>query len=240
MQRTESEISALMEEAERRVRAGESHTDVALALGIPLSTLNYHAGKGGWRRKDLACERDEARGRAMLAQIAARAFEDELAAQERTLRLKTLAEAAAAAMTRADPDREGKPSGLTTVSTPRLSLGMTRLLLEQGQLDEAARAARVALQIARAEEAAGARQEEQWRQDRASIMSWWDENRDGFFEFYEQAKAMAAELEGLRKYQRDLRDYECCPTCSRSMKFWPPEMQEEDDRVSGEFERRNL
>ena len=40
-------------EAERRMRAGESRTDIALALGVCVSTIGRWSREGGWRRTDL-------------------------------------------------------------------------------------------------------------------------------------------------------------------------------------------
>ncbi|MEM9667468.1 MAG: hypothetical protein AAF950_00960 [Pseudomonadota bacterium] len=49
--RTQSGRS-LPEEAERRIRSGETFKQVSLGLLVPLSTLHRWAALGGWRRKD--------------------------------------------------------------------------------------------------------------------------------------------------------------------------------------------
>ena len=56
--RSEAATAALAAEAERRVRSGEKQADVADAIGVPSSTLADWARSGGWRRKDLAFERN--------------------------------------------------------------------------------------------------------------------------------------------------------------------------------------
>jgi hypothetical protein len=55
--RSRSEIEVLAAEAERRVRAGQSLTEVARVLGVPRNTLFDWAARGGWREKDLHEER---------------------------------------------------------------------------------------------------------------------------------------------------------------------------------------
>jgi hypothetical protein len=237
--RTEAENAALMEEAERRVRAGESHADVADALGVPPSTFSLWARKGRWRRKDIACEINEERGRAMLAQIAERAAAEQAAMLERTARAKELAEAAEAAMRAADPGRSGKPEGLMSPSTPSLSLAMAHHLVQQGMLDEAERATRIAQRFAQAEQTMNARLAEEWKTDRAKIMSWWEKNRDTVSRLREYALEMTEELEGAKKYEMDLLDFECCPACHRSLKFWPAGQDAEDEKILDGFIREN-
>ena len=236
--RTPSEIAILKAEAERRVRAGESHTDVARALRVPPSTLGYWASDGMWRRKDLDFQVDEARGRAALASIAESAARDLNAVRERGEKARQLAEAARKAIEAADPDGEGRPSALTRppVSARQLSMAMAHSLLEQGRLDEAERAARFSLRFAQAEQANVDHESEQWRADRARILKWWETTRAGVFSLQARAKEMSAELESIRRFEEEMTDQECCPTCVRPMEFWPAAMDQKMDRLREEAE----
>ena len=57
--RSSTEIAILAEEAERRVRAGQSLTEVARVLGEARSTVCDWAARGGWRAKDIHEEQAE-------------------------------------------------------------------------------------------------------------------------------------------------------------------------------------
>ena len=234
--RTEAGAAALAAEAERRVRGGERHADVADSLGVPSSTLSDWARRGGWRRKDLSVERNAARGRIALAEI------EELAVRAREEILKSASEARAAAsaadtaMDKADPEGDGRPTGLVTVSGPQLSMAMAQKLLQQGRLEEAERAARIALRFAQAEQATNEQLRAEWRQDRARIFQWWEENSSRFMELHRQVVRMAEELEHNVAFERRMAEANCCPTCTRPMDFWPAEMKKEGDRIDEELE----
>jgi transposase-like protein len=123
--RTEAGTAALAAEAERRVRDGERHADVADALGVAPSTLSDWARRGGWRRKDLSFERNAARGRIALAEIQEVAAGAREAMLKRAAEMKAGASAADAAMDKADPEGDGRPTGLVSVSAPQLSMAMS-------------------------------------------------------------------------------------------------------------------
>lgn len=54
--RDDAETIRLQQEAERRVRAGQSRPDISRELGLPLHLLASWALKGGWRIKDIRAE----------------------------------------------------------------------------------------------------------------------------------------------------------------------------------------
>ena len=141
---TPSEIEILKKESERCMRAGESRVDIARDLGVPPSTIGEWAANGLWRRKDLAFELDEERGRATLARIAQAAAAQAEESDKRVARAKELGDAAMAAMRAADPTGEGKPPGMAPTLTHQISLELAHNLLQQGRLDEAEQAARFA------------------------------------------------------------------------------------------------
>ena len=234
--RTPSEIEALKKEAERRVRAGENRVDIARDLCVPPSTLGTWATDGRWRRKDLAFELDEERGRTVLARIAEAAAAKVEATQKRIARTKELGDAALRAMQAADPRGEGNPPGMTYAPTHQLSMQLAHDLMQQGRLDEAERAARFALRFAKARQVTRDEEGELWRKDRQQIMDWWREHRDGFIAFQKYAAEMIAEVESQRKFEQEMHDVECCPTCIRPMEFWPAQMDEKLERLQEERE----
>ena len=240
--RTPSEIAILKAEAERRVRAGENHTDVARVLGVSLSTLGNWASEGRWRRKDLAFDLDETRGSALLATIAERAARDLAAVRKRNEETRQLADAARAALRAADPDGEGRPTALAQPanSARTLALAMARGLLEQGRIDEADRAARFALRFAQAEQASHEHERAQWRADRASIMKWWEDNAATFRDYEKRATEMSEELEGAQRFEQDMAEEKVCPTCVRPMEFWPAAMDEKMDQLEEERDKKHL
>jgi hypothetical protein len=234
--RTEAEVVALAAVAEQRVRRGERHADVAEALGIPSSTLSDWARRGRWRRKDLAFERNMTRGRLALAdieEVAARARE---ALLKQTAEAKEIAASADAVMAKADPEGDGRPTGLISVTAPQLSMVMAEKLLQQGRLDDAERAARFALQFSKAQQAVNEPLRTEWLQDRARILKWWEQNSSIFFELQQRVNSLIKEAESNASLERRLAEKNCCPTCTRPMDFWPPELEEECDRIGEELE----
>jgi hypothetical protein len=75
--RSSAELETLSAEAERRVRAGESRADVALALDVPLSTMTDWARKGRWLRRDLDIENAPHAARLVAERIARIRAQDE-------------------------------------------------------------------------------------------------------------------------------------------------------------------
>ena len=235
-EKTEAEVAALAAEAEKRVRRGERHVDVAEALGIPSSTLSDWARKGRWRRKDLAFERDMTRGRLALAEIEEVAARTREAILKQTAEAKELAASADAVMAKADPEGDGRPTGLMAVAAPQLSMAMAEKLLQQGRLDDAERAARFALQFSKAQQAVNEPLRTEWLQDRARILKWWQDNSSIFFALQQRVTRMIKEAESNTELERRLAEKNCCPTCTRPMDFWPPELEEECDRIGEELE----
>jgi hypothetical protein len=236
--RSPSESAFLKAEAERRVRAGDKQVDVAHDLGLPPSTLRHWATGGRWRRKDIAFELDAERGRAALARIVEATSRQEEEALNRAARTKELGEAALAAMNAANPNDENLPPDMKPVPTHQLSLALAHNLLQQGRLGEAEQAARFAMRFAQAQKATNDRDSARWRDDRARIMKWWDEHRTGFHDFHKYAMEIAEELEGRETYERDMRELECCPTCTRPMEFWPAAMDERIAEVDEALDKR--
>jgi hypothetical protein len=193
--RSEAETAALAAEAERRVRAGEKHADVADALGVPPSTLADWARRGGWRRKDLGFERNAERGRLALQEIALMVAREREGILKQTAEAKEIAAATDAAMNKADPEGEGQPTALLAVSARGLSMAMAQRLLQQGHLVEAERAARLALRFQQAEKATNEPLRTQWLQDRANVMSWWQENSSSFLELQKRVADLTQQLE---------------------------------------------
>jgi hypothetical protein len=60
MARSYAELMGLEVEAERLVRMGESRAEVSRRLGVHVSTLAQWALRGGWRRKDIELEQQQA------------------------------------------------------------------------------------------------------------------------------------------------------------------------------------
>jgi hypothetical protein len=202
----------------------ESRDDVARDLGVPPSTLRPWANASLWQRRDLAFERDEERGRMVLAMLAEDAAREHEALRLRNERPKEVGQAALAAMQAVDPDGEHCPPGMTSMPTHQLSLKMAHALLEQGRLDEANRAARFALRFAQAQKATSECDSAQWRKDREGILKWWEEHRAGFVDFHDRAREMMNELQMIKACEQRRIDDECCPTCVRPMEFWPAAM----------------
>jgi hypothetical protein len=235
-ERTEAEVAALAAEAEQRVRRGERHADVAEALGIPSSTLSDWARRGRWRRKDLAFERDMARGRLALAEIEQVAARTREAVLKQAAETKEIAATADAAMAKADPEGDGRPTGLVAVTAPQLSMAMAEKLLQQGRLDDAERAARFALQFSKAQQAVNEPLRTEWLQDRARIFKWWEENSSALFALQQRVASLIKEAESNAILEGRLAEKNCCPACTRPMDFWPPELEEECDRIAEELE----
>jgi hypothetical protein len=149
MTKTSSEPFTLRAEAERRVRAGQSRSDVASELNIPPSTLALWALRGGWRSKDLRAERAK-----LVADIAVRVTRQSCKPDIEPVEIKS-----------ADP-RLGRASAKTTEARAgsarplpeRVSLSIARVLMEQGLLEEAERAARFSLRYMDAAERVEARE----------------------------------------------------------------------------------
>jgi hypothetical protein len=236
--RSPSETEILKVEAERRVRAGDTRADVARDLGVPLSTIGLWATLGGWRRKDIAYEVDEERGRAALARIAETSAAQVAASEKRIAKARELGEAALKAMQAADVSGEGLPPGMTHVPTHQLSMQLAHNLLQQGRLDEAEQAARFALRFAKAQAVTRDREAERWRDDRQKIMDWWGEHRDSFVAFEKYAEECIAELQSVRRFEQERINDACCPTCIRPMEFWPAPMEEKVDRRMYELEMK--
>jgi hypothetical protein len=230
--RSPSETGALKSEAERRVRAGENRIDVAHRLGLSPSTLANWAAEGGWRRKDLDSEIDAERGRAMLGKIAAAVARDRRESAEKTAKSRELADGAQALLREADPGNSGAMPGLKEPTGRQLAMTVARRLLEQGEVDEADRAARIAIRFAQAERMTNEADRTLWLQERASFMKWWKDHREGFAAFEEWANDVAAELDAVKAREAALAEHECCPTCMRPMEFWPAAMQRKMEKIA--------
>jgi hypothetical protein len=76
-----------------------------------------------------------------------------------------------------------------------------------------------------------------WVKDRANVMKWWDENREGFIATQEWAASLASELDAIRAREIALAEHECCPTCTRPMEFWPAAMRPRMDEIARSFHR---
>ena len=237
--RTPSEIEILKKEAERRIRAGENRVDIARDLGVPPSTLGTWASAGLWRRKDLAFEVDVERGRAMLARIAKSTAAEVEASRIRIEKARKLGEASLGAMRAADPHGEGAPPGMTQAPTHQISMQLAHNLLKQGRLDEAEQAARFALRFAKAQEVTRDREAERWRDDRQKILDWWSEHRDSFTAYKKYADGIIQEVEALQRFEQQMVDEECCPTCVRPMEFWPARMDDKMEQRMLEAEMKD-
>ena len=138
-QRSEPEVEALKQEAERRVRAGETRIEVALSLGVSETTLAGWAVRGGWRRKDIARENREENTRRAAARIAeVRAIREDEERRRQAWR-KFLA------------DGGKDPRAASEAASPeRLSMQLAASHLEQGEVEAAERAARLADRLVQA------------------------------------------------------------------------------------------
>ncbi|MDP3736699.1 MAG: hypothetical protein Q8R02_04870 [Hyphomonadaceae bacterium] len=239
-QRSPRELDLLKKEAERRMRRGDDRIDIADDLGISVSTLRDWAAKGGWRKKDIAFERSEERGQALLAQIAETQTRQHVEAEGRAAKAKELGDAAMKAMKAADPDGSGTPPGMAAQPAHQLSLSMAYALLQQGRLDDADRAARFALRFAQAQKATNEQDSAQWRVDREQMLAWWKRNRDGILSFHKHASDAIGDLKSLTRYQRLAQEAGTCPTCSRPADFWPAEMNEVSEAMVDRMEENEF
>ncbi|HEX5008430.1 MAG TPA: hypothetical protein VFV70_15055 [Hyphomonadaceae bacterium] len=230
MYRTVQEQRDITNEAERRVRAGERQSDVADALGLPRSTVAHWARLGGWRRKDLISVRDAERGALVLELINEVVAEEHEKRQAEAARLREALEASRAEIEAADPT--GKLSGAigeATVPAHKLSMALADSLLRQGRLEEADRAVRLATRFSEAEQAASAREETRWREERERLTKWWAEKQIAF------SKLQTATQHALEQIQASLEEElsrsadSCCPKCGRRMDYWPEEVERPDD-----------
>jgi transposase-like protein len=239
-QRTPFEIQLIKESAQRRVRDGDAYADIARDLGVSQSTLGNWAAEGRWRKKDIAFEQDEERGKALLARIAETRNRENEEAEKRALKAKKLGEAAMKAMKAADPKGDGTPPGMKPMPTHQLSLAMAHTLLEQGQIGEAERAARLAMRFAQAQKAMNTQDADRWREDRRRIMDWWKTYSEGFIAYQRYAEGAIEDLESRVKFERRAREEGLCPTCIRPADFWPAEMYEVQDAAVERMEDREL
>jgi len=233
--KTIQEQREIILEAERRVRAGESRAQVARDLNIPLSTLSGWAHRGGWRRKDLIAVRDAERGREMLEIIAG------LTAAEREQQQKTAAKIRKAVETSeaevaafASGCRLSGQTGEGPMPAQKLAMAMADSMLRQGRLEDADRAVRLAVRFGEAEQAAGAREETEWRAERERMMKWWTVQQAAYHELHGAAKFVLEEIDASQKLEDSRSADECCPKCGRRMDFWPEEVERPDDDDSGD------
>jgi hypothetical protein len=224
--RTPFQLKLLKENAEARVREGDAYADIARDLRVSTSTLGNWAREGRWRKKDIAFEQDEERGKALLAQLAETKLRAHEEAERRALKAKALGEAAMKAMQAADPRGDGTPPGMKPMPTHQLSLAMAHALLEQGQLGDAERAARLAIRFAQAQKAMNTQDADRWREDRRRFMDWWKTYSEGFIAYQRYAEDAIAELKSFIKLERLNVKEGNCPTCTRPADFWPTEMYE--------------
>lgn len=227
------------ETAEFRMRRGDACADIARELGVSQSTLAAWAAEGRWRKKDIAFERSEERGQALLADLAKLKAGEHEEAERRAAQARELGEAAMKAMQAADPKGEGAPLGMKP-NTRQLALSMAHALLEQGRLDEADRAARFAFRIAQAQKMMNEAEEARWRDDRWRIMDWWKKNREGFIAFHTHANEAIDELRANIRRERLHLEEGMCPACSRPADFWPAEMHDVRTRAVERIEDRRL
>ena len=234
--RTPSEIEALKTEAERRVRAGENRIDVARTLGVSTSTLSNWAAAGAWRRKDIDAEINEERGRTVMTTIAEAMARDHEEAEERMAKSRELARGVFSRMRAADDS--GAMPGFKAPTGRQLAMTVARRLLENGEVEEADRAARIAIRFAQAERLTNDADHELWRTDRARFMKWWEENREGFDACQEWASGMSDELDAVKAREAALAEHQCCPTCERPMEFWPAAMQQKMEVIAPDLPPR--
>lgn len=233
------EVQSLINEAERRVRAGIPRAEVARALDIPLSTLAGWAHKGGWRRMDMIAVRDAERGQMILGMI------DQLTAAEHE---KKLAEAGrmreALEASKAELDAVAPAGRLSGAQLPgamgegpvpaqKLAMGMADSLLRQGRLEDADRAVRLAVRFAEAEQAAGAREEAKWREERERLTKWWAEKQTAYHKLHVAADFALQQMVESLELENSRSAEQCCPKCTRRMDFWPEEVERPDDDDSG-------
>lgn len=242
--KTIPEMREITLEAERRVRAGEPRAHVAQALGIPLATLAGWAHRGGWRRKDLVAVRNVERGQMILGLI------DEVTAAERekqqadAAKMREALEASKAELEAFAPGGRlpgahlpGAPlysaMGEGPVPPQKLAMAMADSLLRQGQLEEADRAIRLAVRFAEAEQAAGAREEVKWREERERTIKVWAEKQGAYHKLHAAAEFALGQIQASDKLEANRSAEDCCPKCGRRMDFWPEEVERPDDDDSG-------
>jgi hypothetical protein len=230
MYRTVQEQRDLVVEAERRVKAGEPRAEVARALGIPVSTVAAWAHRGGWRRKDLITVRDAEMGRTALEAIAELTAEEDEKKQDRAAKLREAFEASKAEFQAIAPEGQlPGPMGEGPIAAHKLATAMADSLLRQGRLQEADRAIRLAVRFADAEQAAGAREEAKWREERERLTKWWAEKQGAFHQLHQATLYALQEIQAQAELEASRSADECCPQCGRSMAFWPEEVERSDD-----------
>ena len=141
---SEDERAGLKAEAEARMRAGQTLNEIARALSVGVSTLARWASDGGWRKQDLALERDADRAQARQARQAAQmdAVEGDKAA-DWALRRPALAKAAPLMV-----DRRALAQ-LKPAEAVRAALALAARAQLDGELDLAERHARLGERLAR-------------------------------------------------------------------------------------------
>jgi hypothetical protein len=106
---------------------------------------------------------------------------------------------------------------------------MADSLLRQGQLEEADRAIRLAARFAEAEQAAGAREEARWREERERTMKWWAEKQTDYHKLHAAAEFALEQIGASHELEASRSADHCCPKCGRRMDFWPEEVERPDD-----------
>jgi hypothetical protein len=232
MYRTIQEQREILQEAERRVRAGESRAEIARALNIPLSTLAGWAHRGGWRRKDIVAVRDAERGKMILAMIGEVTAVEREKIQADAAKLREALEASKAEADAVSGQLPGPMAG-GPVPAQKLAMGLADSLLRQGELEEADRAVRLAVRFAEAEQAAGAREETTLREERERLTKWWAEKQAAYHKLHAATEFALGEIKALHQLQASRSADDCCPSCGRRMDFWPEEVERPDDDESG-------
>jgi len=233
--KTRDEMIEITLAAERRVRAGEPRSEVARSLGIPLSTLATWAHRGGWRRKDLVAVRDVERGQATLALIAELTAAEREKKLEQAEKMREALEASKAELEAIAPDGQLPGAmGEGPVPARKLALAMADSLLRQGQLEDADRAVRLAVRFAEAEQAAGAREEAKWREERERLTKWWAEKQTAYHKLHLAAEFALEEIEASHELENSRSADDNCPKCGRRMDFWPKEVERPDDPETGD------
>jgi hypothetical protein len=223
-------------EAERRVRAGEPQVDVARALGIPPSTLAEWARRGGWRRKDLIAVRDAERGEMVLGLINQLTTEERAKSNAAAAEMRAALEASRAEFAAIIPDGMlPAASGGGPVPAHKLAMAMADSLLRQGQLEEADRAVRLAARFTEAEQAANAREEAKWREERERLTKLWAEKQTAYHKLHTIATHALAQMSASDDLEDSRSADKCCPKCGRRMDFWPEEVERPEEDESAEF-----
>ena len=226
-------------EAERRVRAGEPRAEVARALGIPVSTVATWAHRGGWRRKDLVTFRSDEMGQLALKVMTDLSGEESERKQNQAAELRKALEASRAEFQAIAPVGQlpgpqlPGPMGEGPVPARKLAMAMADSLLRQGRLEDADRAIRLAVRFAEADQAAGAREEANWREERERLTKWWAEKQTAYHQLHQAAQLALEEVQAQMALEETRSAEDCCPKCGRRMDFWPEEVDgsDEDDLV---------